>query len=92
MNGGPPNGDAILYHHADTVKALTAERDALREALTASGSTKADYMGEFRIDFPLFDENGEEYIQPVNVPWTTIKEIMAAILNRALPTPPKETP
>lgn len=53
------------------------------EALTPSDATKAAYIGDFRIDFPMFDEEGEEFVQPINVPWTTIKEIMAAIKNRA---------
>lgn len=53
------------------------------EAITPTDETKAEYMNEFRIDFPMFDENGEESIQPVNVPWVTIKEIMVAIRTRA---------
>jgi hypothetical protein len=31
-----------------------------------------------------YDEDGEELTFPATVPWTTIKEIMAAILARAL--------
>lgn len=55
----------------------------LLEALTPSGDTKAAYMGEFSFDFPFFDEDGEECSHPINVPWTTIKEIMDAIRLRA---------
>lgn len=54
------------------------------EALTPSAETKAAYMGEFSFSIPALDENGEEASQKVTVPWTTIKEIMAAISLRAL--------
>jgi hypothetical protein len=54
-----------------------------KEALTPSCETKAAYMSEFSIDFPMFDENGDEFTQQVTVPWTTIKDIMAAISKRA---------
>lgn len=55
----------------------------LREALTPSAETKAAYIGEFSVSFPDYDENGIEYTRKINVPWTTIKEIMAAISARA---------
>ena len=60
-----------------------AEAERLREALTPSSDTKAEYMGEFSFGFPVFDEDGNEATRNVNVPWTTIKEIMAAIRARA---------
>lgn len=62
---------------AVTVRAEAAEAEGvrLREALTPSAETKAAYMGEFRFQF------GEEFTP--NVPWTTIKEIMAAIRAQA---------
>lgn len=61
-----------------------AERDRLREALTPSGDTKADYHGEFSFE----TEDGEtdagiERYRKVYVPWDTVKQIMAAILARA---------
>ena len=72
--------------HDNTVFILRAERDAaiaraekLEAALTPSLETKAALMGEFSMQFPGLDENGEEYMRTINVPWTTIKEIMAAI-------------
>jgi hypothetical protein len=42
-----------------------------------------------------YDEDGEELTFPATVPWTTIKEIMAAILARAAlapsdPSPPED--
>jgi hypothetical protein len=61
--------------------------EALVEALTPSGDTKAAYSGEFMIDAPYqgYDEDGEplEGTYRLTVPWTTIKEIMAAIRTRA---------
>ena len=62
---------------------LTAERDALREALTPSAETKSAYIGEFKFSIPIALEDGEEGSQPVVVPWTTVKEIMAASRARA---------
>ena len=50
------------------------------EALTPSASTKYAYSGEFRIFLPpVNDEDGEEIVQPLFVPWDTIKDIMSAI-------------
>lgn len=61
-----------------------------RKALTPSAETKAAYMGEFSISFPDWDHNGDEITRRINVPWVTIKEIMAAISARALITDTKE--
>jgi hypothetical protein len=73
-----------------TLRGVSADLDAaeakvarLEGALTPSGETKAEYMGEFSIPFPIIDENGDEVMLRPNVPWTTIKEIMAAIRARA---------
>jgi len=60
-----------------------AHEKALREALTPSAETKAAYMGEFSVSLPDWDEDGNEIMRRINVPWTTIKEIMAAISSRA---------
>lgn len=64
-----------------------AEIERLREALTPSAETKAAYIGEFQFSFASMgvDENDEpyEYERTVTVPWTTIKDIMEAILERA---------
>ncbi|WP_417625005.1 hypothetical protein [Paremcibacter congregatus] len=74
-------------HKAD-IKAKGAEIDRLREALTPSCETKAAYMGEFSFGLPGWDhdEDGEpvEVMHNVNVPWTTIKDIMKVILGRAV--------
>ncbi|AUQ89367.1 hypothetical protein PhaeoP24_00721 [Phaeobacter inhibens] len=61
----------------------TPTADHYLEALTPSDDTKVEYMGEFSMSFPEFDEDGEEVSRTINVPWTTIKEIMAAIRSRA---------
>ena len=66
-----------------------------REALTPSAETKAAYTGEFTFPFEIVGEDEDGFPEPhaisIPVPWTTIKEIMAAILARALyaaPEPP----
>lgn len=59
------------------------EIERLREALTPSGSTKEAYIGEFSFSVKRLDEDGNEYSEMIDVPWTTIKDIMAAIAARA---------
>lgn len=71
--------------------ALSATKDsgtiaALTEALTPSAETKAAYIGEFRFDVMVraLDPDEDELVpMTVTVPWTTTKEIMAAIRERA---------
>lgn len=58
-------------------------REALVEALTPSGDTKATYHGEFSFTIEDADEEGEPVSRKIYVPWTTVKEIMAAIRDRA---------
>lgn len=79
------------------IDAVTAERDALkaeverkdaeiarlREALTPSGATKAAYHGEFAFHENIPDEDGNDVLHLVYVPWDTVKKIMAAISARA---------
>lgn len=60
--------------------ALHADNARLREALTPSGDTKAAYMGEFSWEEESDDGRG---VATRTIPWTTIKEIMAAIRQRA---------
>ena len=55
----------------------------LEAALSPNSETKAAYSGEFAFATNRYDSKGNEYTEMVVVPWTTIKEIMAAILNRA---------
>lgn len=60
------------------------------EALTPSGDTKAEYIGEFSFDYPMYDGDGHPYREKINIPWTSIKEIMSAIKNRAEMNKPAE--
>lgn len=69
-----------------------AEIERLTEAMTPSGDTKSAYMGEFSVRLPDVDEDGNEYTRSINVPWTTIKEIMAAIKARATLSPAVKEP
>jgi hypothetical protein len=69
---------------------LTARVKALEEALTPSGETKAAYIGEFCFEEETFDDEGDEVVRKIAVPWTTVKEIMAAIKARVLLTPAPE--
>lgn len=71
------------------------------EALTPSAGTKAEYIGEFTIAVERFLNEDDEpddggAVDPydhIQVPWTTIKQIMAAIRARAEASPanPAET-
>ena len=65
------------------VATLRASEARMREALEPRGDTKAAYMGEFSVPLPDTDEDGNEVMRQINVPWTTIKQIMAAISARA---------
>ena len=78
------NALAIVYTEDRLASARSSSAEVgLREALTPSEGTKAAYIGEFSISFPDIDEEGQEVRRKINVPWTTVKEIMAAILARA---------
>jgi len=57
--------------------------EALIEALTPSAETKAAYSGEFSFPREYYDEEGVRYTTYETVPWTTVKDIMKAILARA---------
>jgi hypothetical protein len=83
-----------LYYHLErmgadnaallsTVAALRGENERLRGALTPSAETKSAYWGEFRFDIEAHDSNGYNYTRVVEVPWCTVKEIMAAIMAQA---------
>lgn len=53
------------------------------EALTPSGDTKAEYIGEFRFTTSFVNDDGDEEAVDVTVPWDTTKQIMKAIRERA---------
>ena len=84
------NGElsALPEEAADEIAALRAKNERLRVALTPSAETKAAYIGEFHITEEGYDEDGQVYYRKVAVPWTIIKEIMAAISARAALTQP----
>jgi len=69
--------------HLRRLSALEAENKRMREALTPSDGTRAAYIGEFQFAFPAFDGEGNDHEYTPNVSWTTIKQIMARILNRS---------
>lgn len=79
--GGPSAGEylARLFY--------VGQADAIRSILNANGlvivprePSKARLIGEFKFHREMFDEDGESYSQEYIVPWTTIKEIIAAHL------------
>lgn len=77
-NGPTSEANAKFIAAARTdVLALLEHIAALEGALTPSAETKGAYSGEFQFQA---DEDGT----PMPVPWTTIKEIMAAIRARAV--------
>lgn len=78
---------AIAGQHA-----AEADNARLREALTPSTATKIAYIGEFSFTVPDRDEDGDEIYRKVMIPWTSVKEIMRAISERAaLATAPLAT-
>jgi len=81
----------IAAANPQAILKLIAENRAYREALTPSGDTKAAYHGDFSWSEweTAYDEHGGIYEDETKrtVPWTTVKEIMAAIRARAALTP-----
>jgi hypothetical protein len=69
-------------YSSEEYSALRAENARLREALTPSAETKAAYIGEFHMVTDYVNEFGDSVFTKYTVPWTVIKEIMAAILKR----------
>jgi hypothetical protein len=64
--------------------ALAERVEALTEALTPSAATKAAYHGEFHFLIDDYVDGGVcERTREITVPWSTVKEIMAAIRARA---------
>jgi hypothetical protein len=74
---------AFAAHRTASTATLQARLDAMADALTPSGATKAAYHGDFWFPITRTDADGEEYTERAYVPWTTVKEIMAAIKARA---------
>lgn len=80
-------GGSVIIRERDNAlsdrDSARAEAERLREALTPSAETKAAYRGEFSIPLLEVDEDDNDVLRRATVPWTTIKEIMAAIRARA---------
>lgn len=74
---------ALVPQMADVITTLLERERLAIEALTPSAETKAAYIGEFKLVIDDYDESGNETHRWADVPWTTIKEIMAAIKARA---------
>lgn len=72
-------GRSCVMIDAEKLHQAADEIERLRAALKPSADTKAAYMGEFHVPLSDIDEDGNEVMRRINVPWTTIKEIMAAI-------------
>lgn len=78
------NAAFVALANPSAILSLISRVEALEEALKPSGETKAAYIGEFAFSVVVSDDDGEANYQNYTVPWTTIKEIMAAIRDRAL--------
>lgn len=76
--------DSQAKYYAAERERLSAQVERLKEALTPSAETKRAYIGEFSVRFPVFDDDGNECFREINVPWTTIKEVMKAISGRGV--------
>jgi hypothetical protein len=68
---------------ADALESAQAEIARLTTELTPNDDTKYAFIGEFSFTRRFVDDNGYEQGEEIEVPWPTIKEIMAAILARA---------
>lgn len=98
LDGKIEDCDGLRVVPFDQVQALEQYADYLekrvegmKEALTPSSKTKAYHIAEYKFPIELYDnENGEEYVHEVHVPWSTVKEIMKAILTST--EKPKEEP
>ena len=79
--------DIYAEEAAQALRALQQEVERLSEAVTPSGETKAAYHGEFKFQVTQWrendDEEWEEFLADITVPWTTVKEIMVAIQARS---------
>ena len=76
--------DLAESHEALQASLSKAEEEIgrLREALTPGADTKAAYFGDFHMCVTLRIRGQEDY-RRVQIPWTSIKEIMSAISARA---------
>jgi len=84
--GGLKASVSILNEQSENlwleICALRQEIARYRDALDPN-KTKRAYIGEFSFNVPDFDECGGRTYRRIDVPWPTIREIMAAISARA---------
>lgn len=71
------------------LEALKAAQGQVLEAFDPN-VMKPILIGEFKQQLLTHDEEGEECYQDVFIHWDVIKQIMRAIKEHALPTPPVE--
>lgn len=64
-----------------TLEHLQKRIKKLEEALTPSAETKYHHIGEHMMEVTMFDEDGNDVIEDVIIPWTVIKQIMKSILD-----------
>jgi hypothetical protein len=69
------------------IERLSRRESAHQEALMPSAETKAAYSGEFKFADSRRDSDGNGYEFVRTVPWTTVKDIMAAILIKLKESP-----
>ena len=69
----------VINERNKHIRMLQGQIDAYRAALTPSSETKAAYIGEVKFKQDYTDENGEEHIESILVPWTSMKEFMALV-------------
>jgi len=86
-----PPVDSEMVELKEENKRLQAVVDKLTAALSPSGETKAAYMGEFSFTREACTEDGDEFTDYIDVPWTTTKEIMKAIREYAAQEPTKHS-
>jgi hypothetical protein len=70
--------------HKQHVDRLKAKLYQLQEVLTPSADTKGAYSGEFYVKrHTESSEDSEGYTEKFMIPWTTIKDIMKMMRERA---------
>jgi hypothetical protein len=78
-----PTDEDVFTLAADAIRDVRVDMAALIEALTPSAETKAAYAGEFTLSHEALDDEGLQYTETKDIPWTAIKSIMKTIRDRA---------
>jgi septal ring factor EnvC (AmiA/AmiB activator) len=69
-----------------TLKEKDRELGAYKNALSPSSETKAAYIGEIEWTRSNINDDGEEELEILSLPWTEMKEFMALIRGYAKST------